>query len=57
MVEEGFYYTAGKVRTVPVTIGGTSWTPTLPIESVIKEELQEIFDKKIDVVDRAIVWG
>lgn len=54
MVEEGFYYTAGKVRTVPVTIGGTSWTPTLPIESVIKEELQEIFDKKIDVVDRAI---
>lgn len=54
MVEEGFYYTAGKVRTVPVTIGGTSWTPVLPIESVIKEELQEIFDKKIDVVDRAI---
>ena len=23
MVEEGFYYTAGKVRNVPVTIGGT----------------------------------
>ncbi len=39
LVEEGFYYTVGKVRSVPVTIGGTKWTPDLPIESVIKEEL------------------
>ena len=38
MVEEGFYYTAGKVRNTPVTIGGTTWKPDLPIESVIKEE-------------------
>ena len=54
MVEEGFYYSAGKVRNVPVTIGGTTWKPDLPIESVIKEELEEIFNKKMDVVDRAI---
>ena len=27
MVEEGFYYSAGKVRNVSVTIGGTKWTP------------------------------
>lgn len=54
MVEEGFYYTAGKVRDVPVTIGGTTWEPGLPIESVIKEELEEIFSKRIDDVDRAI---
>jgi len=54
MVEEGFYYTAGKVRNVPVTIGGTTWKPDLPIESIIKEELEEIFNKKIDDVDRAI---
>lgn len=39
MVEKGFYYTAGKTRNVPVTIGGTKWTPDLLIESVIKEEL------------------
>ena len=31
MVEEGFYYTAGKVRNSPVTIGGTTWKPDLPI--------------------------
>ena len=54
MVEEGFYYSAGKVRNVPVTIGGTPWKPDLPIESVIKEELEEIFNKKMDDVDRAI---
>lgn len=54
MVEEGFYYTAGKVRNVPVIIGGTKWAPSLPIESVVKEELQEIFNKKIDDVDKAI---
>ena len=54
MVEEGFYYSAGKVRNVPVTIGGTTWKPDLPIESVIKEEIEEIFKKKMDDVDRAI---
>ena len=54
LVEEGFYYTAGKVRNTPVTIGGTSWKPDLPIESVIKEEIQEIFSKKLNDLDRAI---
>ena len=54
MVEEGFYYSAGKIRNVPVTIGGTKWKPDFPIESVIKEELEEIFNKKLDDVDIAI---
>lgn len=54
MVEEGFYYSAGKVRNVPVTIGGTVWKPDFPIESVIREELEKIFVKEMDDVDRAI---
>lgn len=54
MVEEGFYYSAGKVRNVPVTIGGTTWKPALPIKSIIKEELEEIFNKKMDDVDTVI---
>ena len=53
-VEEGFYYTAGKIRSVPVTIGGTNWKPDLPIESVIKEEIEEILNKKKNDVDKAI---
>lgn len=54
MVQEGFYYTAGKVRNTPVIIGGTTWKPDLPIESIIKEELEEIFNKELNDVDRAI---
>lgn len=54
IVEEGFYYTAGKVRNTPVNIGGTSWKPELPIESDIKEEINEILNKQNDVVDMAI---
>ena len=53
-VEEGFYYSAGKIRSVPVTIGGTNWAPSLPIESIIKEELEDILKKDINDVDKAI---
>ena len=54
MVEEGFYYSAGKIRNVPVTIGGTSWKPELPIESMIRENLECILNSKNDEVDIAI---
>ena len=54
MIEEGFYYSAGKIRNVPVTISGTTWKPSLPIESIIKEELEEIFNKEMNDIDRAI---
>ena len=53
-VQEGFYYSAGKIRTVRVSIGGTKWTPELPIESIMKEELDDIFNKKISDIDKAI---
>ena len=33
---------AGFLRNLPVTIGGTSWRPDIPIESQVKEELLEI---------------
>ena len=42
------------MRNVPVTIGGTSWQPSLPIESIIKEDLDNIFSKKMSDIDRAI---
>lgn len=54
IVEEGFYYTAGKIRNVPVSIGGTNWTPELPIESAIKEELEAILGREIDTTDKAV---
>jgi len=33
---------AGFIRTIPVSVGGTTWKPDLPIESKIKEELADI---------------
>ena len=36
----------GKLRTTPVNIGGTSWKPTFPIESQIKEELEVLLNQE-----------
>lgn len=54
LVEEGFYYNAGELRNVPVTIGGTTWKPPFPIESVIIQELNEILDAPLSDVDKAL---
>lgn len=53
-IEEGFYYNAGRIRSTPVSIGGTNWKPEIPIESAIKDELNEIFKLNIDDIDKAI---
>ena len=53
-VEEGFYYLAGSLRTTPVKIGGTSWTPELPIEADIKDNLNSILNLDIDDVQKSI---
>ncbi|MEG1989688.1 MAG: Fic family protein [Clostridia bacterium] len=53
LVEEGFYYNAGKVRNIPVSISGTKWTPAFPIESIIKEEIEEILGKQ-ECIDKVI---
>lgn len=42
LVNEGFYQGGGRIRGVPVTIGGTSYIPPLPIESIVKENIGEI---------------
>ena len=53
LVEEGFYFNAGILRSVPVTIGGTKWKPDLPIESLVKEQLSEVLSIE-DVYERAL---
>ena len=46
IVQEGFTYSAGRLRNVPVSIGGTSYIPTIPIESQVKEDLAELLSKE-----------
>lgn len=54
LVEEGFYYSAGKLRTTPVKIGGTNWTPDIPIESMVKEEINKILESNQSAIEKAI---
>ena len=54
MVNEGFYTNGGSVRSVPVTIGGTSYVPPLPIEIDVKDRIIEILQSSDEVIDKAI---
>lgn len=54
LVNEGFYTYGGRIRGVPVTIGGTTYIPPLPIEQLVKERLSEILSSDRAPVDIAI---
>lgn len=54
LVNEGFYTDGGRIRGVPVAIGGTSYVPPLPIETIVKENIDAILSDGTDEVDTAI---
>ncbi len=53
-VNEGFYDNGGRIRGVPVKIGGTDYIPPLPIESVVKENIEAILNSQKETIDIAI---
>ena len=54
LVNEGFYTDGGRIRGVPVKIGGSSYIPPLPIESTVKDALREITRQEESTIDVAI---
>jgi len=54
IVEEGFSYTAGSLRSVPVSISGCHYIPPIPFESQVKEEIASLFGSKKEPVSIAI---
>ena len=42
LVNEGFFTDGGRIRGVPVTIGGSSYVPPLPNEADVKDIIREI---------------
>ena len=54
LVNEGFFYDGGRIRGIPVKIGGTSYAPPLPIESVVIERIDEIRKQEKEPIDIAI---
>lgn len=54
LVNEGFFYDGGRIRGVPVSIGGTGYVPPIPIETQVKENINEIISSDRDSIDIAI---
>lgn len=54
LVNEGFYDNGGSVRSVPVSIGGSTYMPPIPNEAVIIERIREIINSQTDTIDTAI---
>ena len=53
IVGEGFSVTAGKIRRVPVTIGGSNYIPPIPFEDQVKHDLNDILEQE-EGIDLAI---
>ena len=54
LINEGFYFEGGRIRQIPVNIGGSTYKPPLPIENVVREEISNIINSTSDDIDKAI---
>lgn len=54
LVNEGFYSNGGSVRSVPVTIGGSSYIPPIPNEIDVKENIDQIIHLERNDIDIAM---
>ena len=54
LVNEGFFSNGGRIRGVPVTIGGTTYKPPIPVETVVMENIKAITESPGDALDVAI---
>lgn len=54
LVNEGFFDDGGRIRGVPVTIGGSSYVPPLPNEHDVKNRIQEIAEDNDEPINIAV---
>lgn len=54
LINEGFYQEGGRIRGVPVKIGGSTYVPPLPIEINVKEDIDRIVVSDSDPIAVAI---
>ena len=55
LINEGFFADGGRIRGVPVSIGGSSYIPPLPMESVVKEHIEDILQADTEDIDKSIL--
>ena len=53
LVNEGFFLDGGRMRAVPVSIGGSSYIPPIPNELDVKEAIDQIVKKKNEAIEVA----
>lgn len=54
IIEEGISFNAGRIRNVPVTIGGSNYIPPLPFEDIVKEDIKNITESNEPTLNKAI---
>ncbi len=54
IIEEGMSFNAGRIRNVPVTIGGSNYIPPLPFEDIVKEDIKNITESNESALNKAI---
>lgn len=54
LVNEGFFVEGGRIRGVPVTIGGSTYKPPVPVEQMVKEKICDILSSNEEEIDIAI---
>ena len=55
LVNEGIFSDGGRIRGVPVTMGGSSYIPSLPMEFEVRERIEEILQSDTEDIDKAIL--
>ncbi len=54
LVNEGFYSEGGRIRGVPVSIGGSSYKTPIPVETNVKEKISDILESGQPAIDIAV---
>ena len=54
LINEGFYQDGGRIRLVPVRIGGTEYIPPIPSEEVVRATINNIINDSIEDIYKAI---
>ncbi len=54
LVNEGFYSEGGRIRGVPVSIGGGRYKPPIPVETNVKEKISDILESGQPAIDIAV---
>lgn len=54
LVNEGFFHDGGRIRSVPVAIGGCHYIPPLPLENEVKEAIAKLISLPVEPIATAI---